>query len=190
MSRIGRETADDALALAIAEGRTLKAAAEKCGVSERTVRRRWADGVFRNRVVELRADILTASVGFLVSASNAAVAALVSLLKAESEPVRLGAARSILEFGFKGMQNDIGRTLNEILEWALANGYERGDDGRKHQERYHQIAENTTVQPVSRPDAGANDTGRAGSGDLQHSGPLLWPDGSRVLDAAPFPGVT
>jgi hypothetical protein len=54
----GRRNADEALALAVATGRTLRDAVEAVGIAERTAARRWADAGFRRRVVELRGDMV------------------------------------------------------------------------------------------------------------------------------------
>jgi hypothetical protein len=53
MARCGGQNADEALALALAAGQTLRAAAVTVGVSERTAARRWATPAFRPRVSQL-----------------------------------------------------------------------------------------------------------------------------------------
>lgn len=93
----GRKNADDVLAVHLAAGLTVEAAARKAHVSPQTVYRRLKDAAFRSAVTELRAHILERAVGKLADASAAAVHTMQRLLKAKSETVRLGAARSILE---------------------------------------------------------------------------------------------
>src|SRR5258708_24268460 len=46
----GRQNADEALAMALASGQTLRDAAVVAGVSERAATRRWADAAFRGPV--------------------------------------------------------------------------------------------------------------------------------------------
>jgi hypothetical protein len=59
MSENGRrKRGDDALAVALAAGKTLRDAAAVAGVAERTATRRWADPGFRIHVAELRADMM------------------------------------------------------------------------------------------------------------------------------------
>jgi hypothetical protein len=89
------------LALAVAAGQTLRDAAPAAGVSERTAARRWADATFRHRVNELRADMVQRSMGRMAESMTEAAGVLRQLLGAESESVRLGAARSLLELGVK-----------------------------------------------------------------------------------------
>jgi HEAT repeat protein len=76
-------------------------AAETAGVSERTATRRWADPEFRRRVSVLRGELVGQALGRLADAMTSAANVLRQLLAAESENVRLGAARSLLELGVK-----------------------------------------------------------------------------------------
>jgi HEAT repeat protein len=97
----GRRNADEALALAVASGQSLRDAAGAAGVSERTAARRWADAAFRRRVSALRGDMVQRCVGRMADGMAEAADVLRQLLKADSESVRLGAARSLLELGVK-----------------------------------------------------------------------------------------
>lgn len=92
---------DDALALAIASGQTLRAAAAAVGVSERTAKRRWADPVFKQRVTELRTEAVSRASGKMGDTMAEAADVLRKLLKSRKEGVRLGACRAILEFGVR-----------------------------------------------------------------------------------------
>ncbi len=89
------------LAVALAAGRTVREASGRAAVSERTVYRRLKDSEFQKRVAELRSDMVGQAVGMLVEAGSAAVQTLKELLSSQSDSVRLGAARSILELGVK-----------------------------------------------------------------------------------------
>jgi hypothetical protein len=97
----GRRNADEALALAVASGQTLRDAAPAAGVSERTAARRMADPDFRFRVADLRGEMVRRSLGRMADGMSEAADVLRKLLAAESESVRLGAARSMLELGLK-----------------------------------------------------------------------------------------
>jgi HEAT repeat protein len=97
----GRQNADEALALTLASGQTLRDAAAAVGVSERTAARRWGDPSFRQRVAELRTDMVQRSLGRLADGMSEAADVLRQLLAAKSESVRLGASRSMLELGVK-----------------------------------------------------------------------------------------
>lgn len=101
MAHSGRRNADDALALAVAAGQTLREAAGAVGIGERTAARRWADDSFRHRVTELRGQMVALALGKMADGMTEAAEALRKLLKAESESVRLGACRAILELTVK-----------------------------------------------------------------------------------------
>lgn len=92
----GRRNADDALAVAVASGQTLRDAAAAVGVAERTAARRWADPAFRRRVSELRGDMTTRAAGRLVEGMVAAADKLRQLVNAADERVALAAAKELL----------------------------------------------------------------------------------------------
>ena len=97
----GRRNADENLALALASGKTLRDAAAVVGIAERTATRRWADPTFRQRVAELRGEMVGHALGRMADGMGEAADVLRQLLGAESESVRLGACRAILELGVK-----------------------------------------------------------------------------------------
>jgi hypothetical protein len=101
VAHLGRQNADEALALALAAGQCLRDAAHASGVSERTATRRWSDSAFRRRVNELRGEMVRRALGKMADGMTEAADTLRALLRAESESTRLGAARSILELGNK-----------------------------------------------------------------------------------------
>ena len=96
-----RRDADQALVAALAAGATKQEAARLAGVGERTIYRRLEDPDFRRRVDQARSELVTQAVGRLADASAAAVTTLRALLGADSESVRLGACRAILDLGLK-----------------------------------------------------------------------------------------
>jgi hypothetical protein len=97
MAARGRKSADQALALALAAGLTVEAAARQANVAPRTVYRRLDDPGFLREVDTLRADMVGQALGRLTESMTAAADTLRALLAARGESVRLGAARSILE---------------------------------------------------------------------------------------------
>jgi hypothetical protein len=92
---------DDLLATALAVGGTVEGAAHHAGVSERTAFRRLQDPAFRERIAGARRRMFEQAAARLTARSTSAADALGDLLGADSESVRLGAARSILELGAK-----------------------------------------------------------------------------------------
>jgi hypothetical protein len=97
-----RKKADDALLLALACGATVESAARQCRLSERTVYRRLADPDFRQRLQEVRADMVQRTAGMLTAAAGESVRTLLELQKPPvAAAVRLGAARAVLELGLK-----------------------------------------------------------------------------------------
>src|SRR6478736_4653540 len=99
MAGIGRAQRDERLALALAQGMSVVQAAARVGISERSARRRVADPAFRRRVADLRAQLTDQALGVLTALSSSAAITLGQLLRASSEAVQLGAARSVLEIG-------------------------------------------------------------------------------------------
>lgn len=90
------------MALALARGLSVRAAAKASGYSERQAHRRRADEAFCRRVETIRFDLLDRAVGALQAANVDAVSTLRQLLKKESPPaVRLAAARAILDASVK-----------------------------------------------------------------------------------------
>jgi hypothetical protein len=96
VSSAGRVGRDAALIEALARGATHAAAARAAGMSERTVRRRLEDPVFRARVEARRQELFDEAAARIVSAADRAATTLVELLEAESEAVRLRAAQALL----------------------------------------------------------------------------------------------
>jgi hypothetical protein len=123
-----RHRCDPVLASALARGATLRAAAGVSGVSTRTAERRWADPEFRATVERERAELITAASGALLDGMAEAVRLLRGLLRdARDERVKLGAARTLLEMGFKAREQlDVEARLQE-LESLLSGG--RADGG-------------------------------------------------------------
>jgi hypothetical protein len=97
----GRRNADEALALAVASGQSLRDAAATAALSERTAARRWANLAFRQRVTELRADMVQRALGRTADSMTEAADTLRQLLNSPSHSARLGAARALLELGVK-----------------------------------------------------------------------------------------
>jgi hypothetical protein len=101
MAENGRQKGNDALLLALAAGQTVRDAARSAGLGERTVRRRLADPNFRRRVAELRGEMVDRALGRATDGMSEAADMLRRLLRAKRENIRLGAARSLLEFGVR-----------------------------------------------------------------------------------------
>jgi hypothetical protein len=102
MAGTGKHYADEPLVMALAGGATAEAAAQKAGVSLRTVRRRLAAPAFRQRLQQVRADMVQRTAGALTAAATEAVRTLLELQKPPNPPaVRLAAARAVLDQGLK-----------------------------------------------------------------------------------------
>ena len=93
----GKLRQDDDLIEQLARGETIRRAARLTGFSERSVHRRLADPAFRLRIQETRAAAIENASGRLTHATAEAVVALRHLLTSDSDQVRLGAAKAILE---------------------------------------------------------------------------------------------
>jgi hypothetical protein len=108
------------LTLALACGASPEVAAQKSGVSLRTVYRRLADSAFRAEVDRLRSEILDRAVGMSGAATLGSVKTLTTLQdSAKSESVRLGAARALVEVNCKLRQSAEQQRRIEALEAQL-----------------------------------------------------------------------
>ena len=94
-------TKNDILALAIAKGHSVADAAAEAGIGRRTAFRWLADPTFKARIQVLRGEMVAQALGRLADGMNEAADGLRALCKAESESVRLGACRTMLELSLK-----------------------------------------------------------------------------------------
>jgi HEAT repeat protein len=125
MAENGRRKGDAAFVLALAAGQTARDAAQAAGIGERTAARRMADPAFRTRVSQLRGEMVTRALGRLADGMAEAAETVRALLQAESESVRLGAARSLLELGNKLRESVELEERLAALEGRLAEGDRR-----------------------------------------------------------------
>jgi hypothetical protein len=85
------------LAVEVASGSSIKAAADKIGCKVQTAYNISCSTEFRSRVSSIRSEITAQSVGLITSAATQAAATLTSLLSETCEPsIRLNAAKTIL----------------------------------------------------------------------------------------------
>jgi hypothetical protein len=98
-----RKEAEEALLQALVCGVTVDNAARKAGVSERTAYRRLQDSKFRQRLAQLRLELIQRTAGMLTGAGLVSVKTLVDLQQdvAVAAAVRRRAARDVLEMGLK-----------------------------------------------------------------------------------------
>jgi hypothetical protein len=123
MASGGRQNADDVLVLALACGATVESAAQKAGISPRTVHRRLTCPAFRQQLSRVRADMVQRAASLLTAAAMEAIKTLMDLQQASTPAaVRLGAARAILELGTKLREASEWEARLAALEQRMANG--------------------------------------------------------------------
>jgi hypothetical protein len=111
MARKSRHKCDEMLALALARGATVKAAAAASGHSMRTAHRRLDDDEFRRRVRAIKDQMLNRTVGYLSAAGVEAARELRRLAKqSKQDSVKLRACEAIINLGGKL------RELSELAE--------------------------------------------------------------------------
>ena len=121
----GRRNADEVIAVALAAGCTWRQAARTAHVSAATVGRRMGQPAFRREVARLRAEMVDRTVGRTAAAGSAAVGALVRLLGAEAESVRVAAARALLDAGLKYREHvELADRLAELEATTQGHGGE------------------------------------------------------------------
>ena len=93
---------DEPLLLALARGLTVRDAASEANVSETTAFRRLRDQTFVRRLTAARAELWSTTLGRLAAAATQAVDRLVMLVdEADSDSVRLAAAKAVFDIGSK-----------------------------------------------------------------------------------------
>jgi hypothetical protein len=118
MAKRGQKDIDEQAALLLAMGASANHAAEKCGVSESTIRRRQRDPEFRARVREIKQEFYSGAIGKLCALGGIAGDKLRELLSSSSESVALGACRTILEHAGKGLELEA--VVQEVEELKAA----------------------------------------------------------------------
>jgi hypothetical protein len=83
----------------IAIGKTLKTAASRAGLSERTAQRRWAEREFMFAVLSLRRQMRSRATGRISVLMIDAVKVLKKALESDVRTSRISAARTLLRFG-------------------------------------------------------------------------------------------
>ncbi len=123
MSENVRKKGREVAILALASGETLSAAARKAGVNERTLHRWRSEDGFRREVDNARAEMFGRALGCAAEGIVSGVLVLRQLcLKAKSETVKLGAARSLIELGTKLRESVELEARLAALEEALGDG--------------------------------------------------------------------
>jgi hypothetical protein len=111
---------DVVLALALAAGTAVGAAAEQAGVDRRTASRKLADPALCRQVAEFRGQLIAAALGRLADNMTRAADAVTTLLDDPDPRLRLRAARILFNFGLRLRDAvDVGDRLRD-LEAELA----------------------------------------------------------------------
>jgi hypothetical protein len=108
------DNADEPLALALAQGKTVAAAAESVGISERTVYRRLSEPSFRRRVRDLRGEMVQSAIGRLTTLSGHALDELEQLLKNADGKIRMRAVKLVLDGVYKVSLGDLAEEVREL----------------------------------------------------------------------------
>jgi hypothetical protein len=127
----GVRSTDEILVAALAAGQTVVDAAKAAHISDKTARRRMKEPDFQARVIEAR--------GQFTARMTKAGDTMDALLNAESEQVRLGAARAIIQQGLAlrsaaeiearltALENQAGADADELAR--LRKRYPAGTNG-------------------------------------------------------------
>lgn len=92
------------VAVKLASGSSVAETARECGVGETTIRGWLREAEFAAHVREIRAELLSITVGKLANASAAAVDTLAANLNAERPGDAIGAAKAIIDRHLKGAE--------------------------------------------------------------------------------------
>ena len=119
MTTLGRHSADESLALALAKGQTITEAACAAGVSERTAHRRWAEPDFRRRVADLRGEVVAQAASRLAASMARAADRLAELVESPDHRTALMAAKAVVNRGLLAREKVDSETLVRELEAKL-----------------------------------------------------------------------
>jgi hypothetical protein len=123
----GRE-ADEQLALLIASGLTVKAAATQAGVSLRTAHRRCGDPCFNARVEHFRSRLVADALAKLEGAMSGAADALRELIGHKDPHVRIRAAVEVLRNAVRVKeQHDLAERIRRLEELLNPQGSPTGN---------------------------------------------------------------
>jgi Skp family chaperone for outer membrane proteins len=95
----GTTAGEQELILALAAGATVRQAAERASIGERTVYRRLADAEFRGAVSEVRDRMFDSARGQLAGLADKAIETLQRLMESDKPSEALAAAKAILQLG-------------------------------------------------------------------------------------------
>jgi hypothetical protein len=123
MAKEGKHARDPQIMLALLCGATVEGAARQAGVSESTVRRRLKNPAFRRKLNRRRAEMQIRLADQLLALGNQAVRTWAQLMEPkESGSTRLGASRSVMEFGLKTRESaDLAIRLTELEQRVAQN---------------------------------------------------------------------
>lgn len=125
MADFGGLSGNEALALAVATGSTLRDAAAAAGVSERTATRRAAEPAFQARVEALRAELVSCAVGQLAGLLTDATTTLRRALVCGVPAVEVRAALGIHAHLLKVREATVLEQRLRALEDQMAKGNQR-----------------------------------------------------------------
>jgi AcrR family transcriptional regulator len=118
MEQNGTPAGEDELILALAAGATVREAAEKAGVGERTVYRRLADPDFRRSVSRARGRLFDTALGRLASLGGKAAGIFERLMESDQPSVARRAAKAVLELGPRLRETELEERVSRLEEKA------------------------------------------------------------------------
>jgi hypothetical protein len=116
---------DSLLALALASGQSIAAAAEKAGVCPKTVHRRLADPAFRQLVAEFRGQLIATALGRFADNMTRAADKVTALLDDPDPRLCLRAARLLFVFGLR--MRDSVEMADQVRDLQAELARQRGD---------------------------------------------------------------
>jgi hypothetical protein len=165
---------EEELILALARGATVRKAAERAGMGERTVYRRLAEAEFRGAVSEARDRMFDAAVGQLTGLTDKATGTLARLMESEKPSEALGAAKAVLELGARL------RRATELEERICRQEDEEGEiDGKQTSADEEELVQALAAGATAREAAD-----QAGVEEQTAHGRLADPDFRRAVSRA------
>jgi DNA-binding NarL/FixJ family response regulator len=116
----GNETpaGEDELVRALANGATVREAAEQAGVEEQTAQARLADADFRRAVSQARGRLFHTALGRLAGLASRATGVLERLMESDQPSVARRAAKAVLELGPRLRELELEERISRLEEEA------------------------------------------------------------------------
>ena len=134
MAEVDRKAARQIVAVLLAQGRSVKHAANEVGVGERTIYHWLKQPEYVSRVERIKNESVSQAISNLSSNMSLAANQLAMLAQSADEKIALGASKSLLEMALKARAaEETEKKIKDLTDRinALTAGEDRGDEPKQ-----------------------------------------------------------